>query len=335
MGVGVPPPKLLVVDEALHDVVGGVQRPPRAVPLVLRQVLALVGVVVLDPRLVARVEQRGGVNASVGLEGRRPPEVTGVLVAVVIGAPRVPVHAAVVVRPPPLAIAFGHGGHPIVPELELVGLATDEGAAVYQSLPVDYDLILPLTVTAANAVDVGDQEVVSAGGEAVLDCPGGAGRYDRGHLHPRDAVGRYAPRRLLAELVDPGRDAHAMTPRSVGEGASTGRDPQHRLDAVAPSPRRGGGGGAGVHDVDPRAHRDDAHLETLRVPALLVLHDLSGVDPVELHLEVAASPSLTGVAPAHPVLPLVLHHHAVSAGGETPGSGVHLGIAVVRAGRRS
>ena len=51
-----------------------------------------------------------------------------------------------------------------MPELELVAIASDEGAAVEQALPVDYDLVPALPVTAAQAVGVVDLEVLIAGG---------------------------------------------------------------------------------------------------------------------------------------------------------------------------
>jgi hypothetical protein len=72
-----------------------------------------------------------------------------VLIAVVIGTTGVPILTAVIVRPPPLAIAFVHGRYPIVSQFELMTFGLDEGSAIYETLPVDDYGIFALTVLAA------------------------------------------------------------------------------------------------------------------------------------------------------------------------------------------
>lgn len=223
VGISTPSPKLLVVDEALRDVIGGIQFAPSPPASVLGYVLPLIGVrVVLDPVHGARVEQLLGVGLGVRLERRAPLEVPVRLVAVLAGvAPGVPIAPTAVVGDPPLAIAIGHARDPIEPELEAVIDGLGEPSSLEEFPPVDDELEESLPVRAANAVEVFDPEIVLAGGEAIHVRLLFAGLDDRAHLHHHDVfrLARDLPGGLLAVLVDLGGDADSMSRPAVGEGA--------------------------------------------------------------------------------------------------------------------
>lgn len=88
-----------------------------------------------------------------------------------------------VVRCEPILVAGAHVPFPIVPDLDGVRLGFDKVSSGEEFDPVGGDGVAPLAVFAAEAVNVLEDEGVSAGGDAVGESFGlvGSHFFDGGH----------------------------------------------------------------------------------------------------------------------------------------------------------
>mmetsp|Transcript_15067 Transcript_15067/g.28646 ORF Transcript_15067/g.28646 Transcript_15067/m.28646 type:complete len:240 (+) Transcript_15067:340-1059(+) len=219
VGVAFPSPEFLVVDKAPRDLICGILGAPLIEASVLGYILPLVGVVVRDSVVGARTEELVRIDLGICLERwtklEMPVSLFAVLARITTG---VPISSAVIMGPPPLTIAIAHARDPIETELEVVINRLCKTSATEEFLSVDDELEGSLSVAAADTVKILEFKVILPSGEAIFNGFLLVGRYDRTHLHFLDIsiLVRDGPRGLLAELVNLGRDADAMSSSTVG-----------------------------------------------------------------------------------------------------------------------
>ena len=155
------------------------------------------------------------------------------------------------------------------------------------------------------------------------------GRDDRSHLHEHGIVrlARDCPRRFLFVFVDLGRDADAMSPIAVGEGARSTRDLHTAFDLAAPLAIRIGIVTVTVGIAIDTGADTDGERKVLRRQIGRVVDHASGVRTVQEELEQAAPKGW--VVAADPIAVGINQLKFVFAGWEAPPSRVSSFVGVV------